>query len=315
MAVLKRIYADQAEPLAYEREEDFRRRPPRGCLQIVLIEQGSVALKINQDRNFLQAGALLFFHDGVRVERLHDAGLRARSVSFSPGFINRNLTMQNIAEPSFSELRREFGYPSFHLFFDWDHAYSGVLPLDLLTFPKAKTLMDGAIAELEGQTDSLWPCRTRVNLLELLQLAEEIYAQYVGKNQAAAPLARAVLKYIHANYDKDITMERLCEEYHTNHTTLLREFRVLTGDTIAQYTMKYRLHLAKEALLFTSLSIEEIALKCGFKQAAYFSRLFRKSEGMPLGRFRMLKVDARKKARGGFISSRPEEPPGRMEEP
>ena len=59
MAVLSRDYYDCTVMLSYEWEESFQHRPPKGCLQIILIEEGCVALRLNQERCFLQAGALL----------------------------------------------------------------------------------------------------------------------------------------------------------------------------------------------------------------------------------------------------------------
>lgn len=301
MAVLSRDYYDCTVMLSYEWEESFQHRPPKGCLQIILIEEGCVALRLNQERCFLQAGALLFLHDGIKVERLYSRGLRAKSISFGSGFVNLNLTIDNIRREDFELLRQQYGYPSFHLFLDWNYAYSGVLPLDALSLSKAAELAKAAISELDTHTDGYWPCRARVNLLELLQLAEREYTRYMGDDITATPLARNVLDYIHTNYDKDITVEALCEMYHTNHTTLLKDFRVLTGMTVGQYILQYKLGLAREALLFTSLSIEKIAVTFGFKQAAYFSRMFRRAEGMPPGQFRAQKVRQRKAAKGGFL--------------
>ncbi|HIW73647.1 MAG TPA: AraC family transcriptional regulator [Firmicutes bacterium] len=305
MAVLSQRYRSGTITLTYEWEEAFRSRPPKGSLQIVLVEEGCVALRINRDRCYLQAGALLFLHDDVQVERIHQQGLKAKSVSFPPGFINLNLTMENIRRGDFEALREQFGYPSFHLFLDWGMAYAGVLPLDAVALPKAGELMDAAIRQLDCHTDDYWACRTRVSLLELLQLAEREYARFTEELVVSTPLARNVLEYIHANYDKDISVEALCERYHTNHTTLLRDFRRLTGMTVGRYILKYRLDLAKEALLFTSLTVDEIAEKCGFKQASYFSRVFRREAGVPPGRFRAREVAQRKAEQGGFAPAPP----------
>ncbi|HIZ20583.1 MAG TPA: AraC family transcriptional regulator [Firmicutes bacterium] len=300
MAVLTRNYCACAVTVSFEWEETFEHRPPQGCLQIILVEEGCVALRLNQDRCYLQAGAALFLHDGVQVEKIYSYGLKAKSIAFAPGFINLNLTMENIRSRDFEELREEYGYPSFHLFLDWGMAYAGVLPLDSLALEKARELMDAAIGQLDQHTDDYWACRTRVNLLELFQLAEREYARFMGGGAVSTSLARNVMEYIHANYDKELSVEMLCERYHTNHTTLLRDFRLLTGMTIGRYILKYKLELAKEALLFTSLTVDEIAVKCGFKQAAYFSRVFRREVGVPPGRFRTLEVERRKAAKGGF---------------
>lgn len=302
MAILSRRYKTCTVTLSYEWEETFQHRPPKENLQIILIEEGCVALRINQDRCYLQSGAILFLHDHVQVDRIYSYGLKAKSISFEPGFINMNLTMENIRSENFESVREQYGYPSFHLFLNWGMAYAGVLPLDHLAVSKASELMSMAIKQLDRRPDDYWPCRARVNLLELLQLAEREYMRLLGDNVVSTPLARNVLEYIHTNYDKDISMELLCERYHTNHTTLLKEFRLLTGMTVGQYILKYKLDLAKEALLFTSLNIDEIAQKCGFKQAAYFSRIFRRETGVPPGKFRSREVEQRMAAKGGFLS-------------
>ena len=107
MAVLSRDYYDCTVMLSYEWEESFQHRPPKGCLQVILIEEGCVVLRLNQERCFLQAGALLFLHDGIKVERLYSRGLRAKSISFCPGFVNLNLTIDNIRREDFELLRQQ----------------------------------------------------------------------------------------------------------------------------------------------------------------------------------------------------------------
>lgn len=226
--------------------------------------------------------------------------LVAESVAFNPEFININLSSEHIVDEKYEELCKKYGYPSFHLFYDWSKSYAGVLPLNPLVQPKACELFSSIISELAAQPNNYWSCRARINLLELLHLAEEEYSHLVGTEIPATPLAHKVLEYIHANYDQEITVEMLCELYHTNHTTLLRDFRLLTGTTISQYIVEYRLQLVKEALLFSSLSVEEIAEKFGFRQSAYLSRVFKTHIGISPGQFRSRMVQQRKLARGGF---------------
>ncbi|MDR6550521.1 helix-turn-helix domain-containing protein [Paenibacillus qinlingensis] len=56
-------------------------------------------------------------------------------------------------------------------------------------------------------------------------------------------------------------------------------FKQATGMTPTQYVTQYRVNRAKEDLLFSSLTITEIAEKHGFSSLHYFSKLFDKLHG------------------------------------
>ena len=271
-------------PVSFNNKESFCQSPEENCFQIILVESGCATLRINHDRCFLQSGVLIFRNPGIVIDRLYSHKLEAQSISFQPDFIEMIRTREDYdgkdAQGS------EYNYPPFHLFHDLSFSHAGVLPLDPLVRPKAKELVSSAISEMTNQPDNHWCNRVRVNLIELFRLAEEEYTRYIGNENSKTTLARSTLDFIHANYDREITVQMLCEIFHTNHTTLLRDFRVLTGTTIGQYILEYRLHLVREALMFTELTIDEIALKFGFRQASYLSRVFRARTGMAPGQFR-----------------------------
>lgn len=173
-----------------------------------------------------------------------------------------------------------------HLFYEKNPVYVGILPLDSLLRPKAYALLSAAISEMQNQPDNMWCNRVLINLIELFRLAEDEYIRYTGSDAPCASIANKALDYIHANYDKEITVETLCHVLHTNHTTLLRNFRSLTGTTIGQYILDYRLKLVCEALAYTALTLDEISAKFGFKQASYLSRVFRSRIGVTPGQYR-----------------------------
>lgn len=79
----------------------------------------------------------------------------------------------------------------------------------------------------------------------------------------------------------DISAQIGISKYH-----LIKLFRETTGKTPIQYLTKVRLDKAMELLRNTELSLEEIGQQIGFSNANYFTKVFRKSIGMPPGRFR-----------------------------
>lgn len=60
---------------------------------------------------------------------------------------------------------------------------------------------------------------------------------------------------------------------------LSRQFRQATGGTIQACIRQRRLDLARQLLTTTSLSVAEVARRCGFIDATYFSRLVRQHCG------------------------------------
>jgi AraC-like DNA-binding protein len=60
---------------------------------------------------------------------------------------------------------------------------------------------------------------------------------------------------------------------------LSRTFRRVTGETFEHYVMRKRVELAQRFLLEPSNNIAAVADRCGFSDASYFARVFRKITG------------------------------------
>ena len=105
---------------------------------------------------------------------------------------------------------------------------------------------------------------------------------YDSDNSAADEIAA----FLRANDFRPVTLSELGTQfkYHPNHIN--RVFKRRYGSTLLQYHMDLRLRKAKELLRFSHENIGEIALKCGFEDLNYFSRVFRQNEGITPSRFR-----------------------------
>ncbi len=67
---------------------------------------------------------------------------------------------------------------------------------------------------------------------------------------------------------------------------LSRIFRRCTGETFERYVVQRRVELAKTMLLNPLYNVSEIALRCGFSDATYFAKVFRKATGCSPTEFR-----------------------------
>ncbi|MDF2905803.1 MAG: transcriptional regulator, AraC family [Herbinix sp.] len=133
---------------------------------------------------------------------------------------------------------------------------------------------------LTKQDTNYWPCRSRSYLLEILfclaRQEEEEEINDLLHYDAYSRLAVDVIYYLQSSYSQKITVERLADEFHTNRTSLLNNFKKYTGQSVNQYLIQLRLTMSSTLLRDTELSIEEICERTGFSDISYFSKVFKK---------------------------------------
>ncbi len=85
--------------------------------------------------------------------------------------------------------------------------------------------------------------------------------------------------YINKNYDKNFTLSELSKISGYSKSRFSYLFRRFIGCTPIEYQRNIRLNSSCDLLCSTQLSISEIASKCGYDDALYFSRIFKKKYG------------------------------------
>lgn len=86
--------------------------------------------------------------------------------------------------------------------------------------------------------------------------------------------------YLEEHYAEKITLEKLSSQFFISKFHLSREYKKIYGITLLSDLTSKRISHAKSMLRFSDSSIESIALATGFQDAAYFSKVFKKSENM-----------------------------------
>jgi AraC family transcriptional regulator, arabinose operon regulatory protein len=90
----------------------------------------------------------------------------------------------------------------------------------------------------------------------------------------------------------NIDFEKLADELQMSPATLRRKCVAILGMSPKHYQIQLRIDRAKEMLVSTRKSIEEIARTVGYDDSFYFSRLFFKREHRSPSEFRKLRVRA-----------------------
>lgn len=99
-------------------------------------------------------------------------------------------------------------------------------------------------------------------------------------NPAAQNKLVQIREYLFAHYAEKISLDDLSQIFFISKYHLIREYRKCFGVTPGNDLIACRISHAKTLLRFTPQSIEEISILCGFHNAAYFIRMFKRAENM-----------------------------------
>lgn len=95
-----------------------------------------------------------------------------------------------------------------------------------------------------------------------------------------------VRSYIDENFASKITLDELSKMFFIDKFYLCEQFKERYGITVNDYINSVRITQAKKLLRFTDKTMEEIAELIGVNGAAYFSRMFKKIEGVSPNEYR-----------------------------
>ena len=98
------------------------------------------------------------------------------------------------------------------------------------------------------------------------------------------------IEFIKENYSKDITLTDIANAGDLSPFYVNKAFKTILGDTPIKYLAKIRVRHSMELLYSSSLPMEAIAEQCGFANANYFTKVFRKYVNMTPSDFRKQKL-------------------------
>lgn len=147
-----------------------------------------------------------------------------------------------------------------------------------------KLLLEGAKLQLSGikhKTEYLLSLIHTIIYFLSIQDTTSISATSTShKIKSISPEVLKILSYINANYNQQITLKILCDEFFLSKVSLCKKFKSVMNCSIMEYVNQMRLSKAKSLLRETNKTIEEIAFDCGFSSANYFGLIFKKEVGL-----------------------------------
>lgn len=120
-----------------------------------------------------------------------------------------------------------------------------------------------------------------------LQWMEQYLPADTSSYAAQDPMMEKAKKTLRQIFDHPGKVQELAASFNISPVQFSRRFQRAFGMNPSDYTNQLRLEKACQLLTHTTLTIEEIAGRCGFSNGFYLSRVFVKKMGMPPSRWRM----------------------------
>ena len=155
------------------------------------------------------------------------------------------------------------------------------------------TVEDEKISKIVDEIFSAFSeeCSESVRRLCMLGNVSRLFAQILSsheyvENSGSIPEShdknntlKRVLEYIEAHFSEEIKLSLLAEIAGMNPNYFCRFFWSFTQQTPMNYVNYYRIEQAANMLLATSLSVTDVAFRCGFNDTGYFIKAFKKQKG------------------------------------
>ncbi|MCM3595293.1 helix-turn-helix domain-containing protein [Metabacillus idriensis] len=135
-----------------------------------------------------------------------------------------------------------------------------------------------------------YPLRQQIYFEELILHLQKESLQIPS---AAEKVVEETLRFLRKHYKEEIKMEDFARELHFHPDYITRCMQKTMGVTPVQYLNQYRMEQAKRLLRTADHKISSIAKEVGIFDAAYFTKVFKRLEGVSPLEYR--KIVSRKK--------------------
>ena len=165
-----------------------------------------------------------------------------------------------------------------------------------LPFPKLKSIKDPYLytklldlfslmtkLSVESKKDVI--IRSRSVFTQILSLLYQ-YEECDEYTYSDKRRAEQIINYLSNHYTQKISLKVIENEMHLSSSYLGNIFKKVTGKSIIEYLICIRLIKAKE-LLRDGHSVQDVATMVGFNDIFYFSKIFKKYEGITPTKYKM----------------------------
>lgn len=250
-------------------------------LQFTRVVKGSIGMKVNGTSYTLHEGESIF----INKDALHITDYMTDDAEYL------SLDVPEKLLGFFSMSRMEQNYVQSYTD---DYFFSACVFTGEQEWEQRFNEMLGSIQQsfLDADKPAFWEYEvsTRIVSMWLLMIRNinrdrqsSIISQSAVKKQHRM---QKMLAFVHSNYMHRILVSDIADAGMVSEAECNRCFRDVVHESPSRYLLQYRYLRARELLLYSDLSITEVALAVGFNDTSYFIQYFRKQTGQTPKAFR-----------------------------
>lgn len=144
---------------------------------------------------------------------------------------------------------------------------------------------NGSIADVENIIETMDKKAEDMDVWKLCDLMEEAIDilksdREVDDAESTREIVQKAAAWIDIHYAEELTLSSIAERYHVESSYFSKIFRQETGVNLILYITKKRIEKSKEYIRDTDMNLTEAAFMVGYDDYTYFSRVFKKNEGI-----------------------------------
>ena len=114
-------------------------------------------------------------------------------------------------------------------------------------------------------------------------LSDELSSRLAGVSHNRI---KEILTYLHHHFNQEISIQSLSEKFYLSPTYLSQLFKKEVGENFVEYLSRLRTQYACKLLAETDMTVGQIGEQCGFNDYFYFTRIFKRLNGMTPTQYR-----------------------------
>ncbi len=247
--------------------------------ELVIVMDGSAEHVVDNERYTVKKGDVFVMGKDICHGYDNTSNFRICNIMFRPdALLNGDYDIRQ--------------HPGFHALFLLEAQFNNAqgfrsrLRLSPSDFSELEHLLDMTVEEYEANR----PGKKTLLLANFMQIVVKLSRLYdaPAKQREFSGMAEAAA-FMENHYMEDIRIEQVLEISHYSQRHFIRLFSAVYQTTPQKYLTGIRIRHACVLLRESSLPITEISLRCGFSDSNYFSRTFRKVNGITPSQYRNYK--------------------------
>lgn len=257
-------YGRHDEDLFIHTHEDF--------FELVIVLEGSASHIVDDEKFHIEKGDVFVIGNNTSHGYQDTDNFRICNIMYS---------LENLFQGNY-DITKSAGFHALFLlepYVSKEHKFSSRLKLTLDDFDKTCNIIAMMISEYENKSEG-WRTLVQSSFMALVVTLSRLYEFNQSFKKSDIINIAIAISHIENHFNEEISIQTLANLSHYSIRHFLRIFIDTYHTTPINYINSLRIRNACLLLVDSSIPICDIALRCGFNNSNYFSRIFKKQLGI-----------------------------------